>query len=61
MTVNDLIRQLQSLREDLRGKEIHIIAPNGIEHYPEIKLRLKDQNDALNLKAENVEKVMLVG
>lgn len=59
MTVNELIKQLQSYNEDLRKKYIQIQAPNGIIMNPEIKLVLKDKYDVLNHGADNVDYLII--
>lgn len=40
-TINDFIKQLQAIREDLRDKPLVIDCPNGLEVYPYIKMRPK--------------------
>jgi len=42
MTVNDFIRELQSLQPKLREKEIVIMMPNGILVEPKAKMVLAD-------------------
>ena len=41
-TVNDLIRELQSIGEDKRKLPVVIVSPNGVSVYPSIKMRIKD-------------------
>jgi len=59
MTVNELIKKLQSYNKDLKDKHIQIQAPNGIIMNPEIKLVLKDKYDALNHGADNVDYLII--
>lgn len=41
-TVNDLIRELQSISEEKRKLPVVIVCPNGLSVYPNIKMRIKD-------------------
>ena len=41
-TVNDLIRELQSISEEKRKLPVVIVCPNGLSVYPSIKMRIKD-------------------
>lgn len=41
-TVNDFIRDLQSINESKRNLPIQIVCPNGIHVSPNIKMRIKD-------------------
>jgi len=59
MTVNELIKYLQSYKSELREKHIQIQAPNGIIMNPEIKLVLKNKYDVLNHGADNVDYLII--
>lgn len=52
-TVNDLIKELQGLREDLKDKPITVIRSNGLRVYPEIKKKRKKERDMNKEKEEN--------
>jgi len=60
MTVKQLIKVLSNMREDLKDKEVVVIAENKTclpVKFP--KFLLKDKTDVFNLSKENVEKVLL--
>ena len=59
MNVNELVRKLESIRDDLKEKDIVIEAENGMLLPPEIKFKLKNPSDALNLSSENVEYIVI--
>jgi len=59
MKVNELIRKLENMRDDLKEKDIVIEAENGVLLPLEIKFKLKNPYDALNLSDENVEYVVI--
>jgi hypothetical protein len=59
MTLNDFIVKLQDIREDLRDKEIKILAMNGLLFSPEVNYKLLDQNKPLDKSAKNVEMIVL--
>ena len=40
MTVNDFIKELQSLQPKLRDKDIVITCPNGLQVEPKVKMQL---------------------
>lgn len=42
-TVNDLIKDLQALRPNLRKLPIVILAPNGLTFEPKVKILLQDK------------------
>ena len=42
-TVNDFIKELNSLKLSLKDKPIIIVAPNGLKCEPKIKLELKEE------------------
>jgi hypothetical protein len=51
-TVNDFIKELQSISKDKKELPIVIVCPNGMSVYPSIKLRLKDMfNSKQSLEA----------
>jgi len=59
MTVNDLIRNLKSLKKEIKNKHIQIISQNGVLMNSEIKLVLKDKYDPLNHSADNVDFIII--
>jgi len=59
MKVNELIRKLENMRDDLNEKDIVIGAENGVLLPLEIKFKLKNPYDALNLSDENVECIVI--
>jgi len=42
-TINDLIGELQNLKSSLRELPVVIIAPNGLEFKPKVKVFLQDK------------------
>ncbi len=42
MNTNDFIKKLQNISEDKRGLPLKIIAPNGLEFEPKIKMGMDD-------------------
>jgi len=59
MNINELIRKLENMRDDLKEKDIVVEAENGLLLPPEIKFKLKNPSDALNLSSENVEYILI--
>lgn len=59
MKISGLIAILEKLPDNIKDKDVVVIAPNGLEFEPAIKYQLKDRGDALNFQAENIEKVVL--
>ena len=49
-TIDDIIKQLQAISEDKRKLPLVIDCPNGLQVYPEIKMRWDDQMDILSGK-----------
>lgn len=49
-TIDDFIKQLQAISEDKRKLPLVIDCPNGLEVYPEIKMRWDNQMDILSGK-----------
>lgn len=49
-TIDDFIKQLQAISEDKRKLPLVIDCPNGLQVYPEIKMRWDDQMDILSGK-----------
>lgn len=41
-TVDDFIKELQSISEDKRKLPVVIVCPNGLSVYPSIKMRIKE-------------------
>ena len=54
-TINDFIKELQAISSDKRELPLVIDCPNGLEVYPEIKMRFKD-GDFLS---GNLEKMVI--
>jgi len=54
-TVNDLIKELESLKKLLGDKPIKVVCPNGLLVYPTIKYVKKDPYDNLS----EIEEVVL--
>jgi hypothetical protein len=49
-TIDDFIKQLQAISEDKRKLPLVIDCPNGLQVYPEIKMRWDNQMDILSGK-----------
>ena len=58
MTINDFIKELQSISEEKRKLPLVIDCPNGMETYPSIKMRL-NQQDLLPSEENKVEKMVI--
>lgn len=58
MTVRKFINDLINLREDLKDKDISIVAQNGLLLTPKIKF-LKKEKYSLDLSSKNVESVVI--
>lgn len=56
-SINDFIKDLQSISEDKRNLPLVISCPNGLEVYPSIKMRFKD--DIMLSKDAVVEKMVI--
>ncbi len=54
-TINDFIKELQSISPDKRKLPLVVDCPNGLEVYPSIKMRFKDGN----FMGGNVEKMVI--
>lgn len=52
-TINDFIKELQSISEEKRKLPLVTYAPNGTEAYPSIKMQFKD-NDVFNGEVEKM-------
>jgi len=59
MKVSEFIDRLNVLKDELKDKDIVIVASNGLLVTPEIKFQLKNQMDSFNLSGDNVEYVIL--
>ena len=59
MKVRDLIRQLESLNDEAKDKEIKIICPNGLQVTPCLKFELNNKYDVLNYSQENIKQYFL--
>lgn len=58
MTINDFIKELQSIPEERRKLPLVIDCPNGMETYPSIKMRFQQQ-DLLPSEENKVEKMVV--
>jgi hypothetical protein len=59
MTVNELIKELNALRESMKDKDVVVIQHNGLKTEPTIKLELIDRFDPLNMSNENIKQIVL--
>jgi hypothetical protein len=59
MTVDDLIKQLESLKPELRKKEVKVLAENGELVTPEIKTILKEPHNIWDKSDDNVSGIYL--
>ena len=59
MTLQEFIDELNSIKDSLKNNQIKLIKPNGILTTPDIKFKLKDEMDSLNLSNENVEYIVI--
>jgi len=59
MEVSEFIGKLDALKDELKDKDIFIVASNGLLVTPEIKVRLRNQMDSLDFSADTVEYVIL--
>jgi len=55
MKLNELIKYLESKRNDWKNKEVYVFAKNGIKIEPKLSCKLKDEYDVLNLSGENID------
>lgn len=56
-TINDFIKKLQQISEDKRKLPLVIDCPNGMEVFPSIKMRFKD--DIMFTPDAKVEKMVI--
>jgi hypothetical protein len=59
MTINELIKELNALREDIKNKDVVVIQHNGLQTKPDIKFELIDRFDPLNMSSGNIKRVVL--
>ena len=57
MTVNDFIKELQSISEDKRELPIKIQCPNGLEVTPKVKMKF--ENFGSPLLGDKIESMMI--
>ena len=57
VTIRQLTKKLQAIKEDLQDKEIIIVSENGIQFEPLIKFLCKD--NSLELTKENVSQAII--
>jgi len=56
-TINDFIKELQSISEDKRNLPLIIQCPNGLEVYPSIKMKF--ENYGSPLLGDKLESMMI--
>jgi hypothetical protein len=59
MTINELIKELNALREDIKNKDVVVIQHNGLQTEPDIKFELIDHLNPFNMSSENIKRVVL--
>ena len=59
MKVKELINKLSKLSDDLKDKDVCIVAQNGLLLEPKVRYNLVNKYDILNYKPENVDKIVL--
>ena len=59
MTVRDLIRELDGLKEELKDIEVRVRQPNGLLTEPSIKFLRKNPYDPWSLTKENTRFVVI--
>jgi hypothetical protein len=59
MIVNELIKELNALREGIKDKDVVVIQHNGLKTEPTIKFELIDRFDPLNMSNENIKQIVL--
>ena len=53
-TINDFIRELQSISEDKRNLPLVIDCPNGLQVYPKVKMRWDNKYEILQTKPDKM-------
>ena len=56
-SINDFIKDLQRISEDKRKLPLVIYCPNGLDVYPSIKMKFKD--NVMLTKESKVEKMVI--
>jgi hypothetical protein len=59
MTINELIKELNALKEGIKNKDVVVIQRNGLQTKPDIKFELIDKFNPLNMSSENIKRVIL--
>jgi len=59
MKVKHFIEKLDSIKDELKEKEVRIVAPNGLLMEPQIRYDQKDPMKVLDFSDENVERIVL--
>ena len=59
MTLEQFIRNLQNIKDELKQSDVVVIAENGLELTPKIKFKLKDKHKISELSKENVESIVI--
>jgi hypothetical protein len=54
ITINDLIKELQSISEDKRNLPLVIDCPNGLEVFPKIKMRWTEPMDMMKKQPDKM-------
>ena len=59
MKIDKLIRKLKNIKQSLKDKDIYIISKNGLLMDPEIRFKLENIYEPLELTKENVNCLIL--
>ncbi len=59
MKLEDYIKYLSSIKEELQDVEVKTLAENGLLLEPKVKFVLKDKTDALNISKDNVDNIII--
>lgn len=59
MTVKELTYVLSTLKDELQGKEVVVLAKNGLEVQPNIRFKLKNPMKIHDKSKDNVESVII--
>jgi len=59
MKLRHFIEKLDSIKDELKEKEVCIVAPNGLLMEPQIRYEQRDPMKVLDLSEENVKRIVL--
>lgn len=59
MKLKYFIKKLDSLKDELKEKEVCVVAPNGLLVEPQIKYEQRDLMKVLDFSDENIERIVL--